>query len=72
VSGTFHFASGSSHASVMVCGCVVYENGEVRQHGHNPEFRVLLVPRAKVTVVDVWDTTGMRGTGSNDFIVETY
>ena len=70
VSGRFHFASGSSHASVMVCGCIVHENGEPRRHGHNPEFRAVLVPRDKVRVVDVWDTTGMRGTASNDFIVD--
>ncbi len=70
VSGTFHFASGCQHSSVFVCGCVVHENGEPRMHGRNPEFRVLLVPRSKVTIVDVWDTTGMRGTGSNDFVVE--
>ena len=70
LSGTFHFASGSHHASVFVCGCVVYENGQPRLHGHNPEFRVLIVPRANVSIIDVWDTTGMRGTGSNDFAVD--
>ena len=70
VSGTFHFASGSQHASMFVCGCVVHENGEPRLHGRNPEFRALLVPAAKVKIVDVWDTTGMRGTGSNDFVVD--
>jgi alkylation response protein AidB-like acyl-CoA dehydrogenase len=70
VSGTFHFASGSHHASIFVCGCVVHENGVPRMHGRNPEFRALLVPAAKVKIVDVWDTTGMRGTGSNDFVVD--
>ncbi|MGO9641085.1 MAG: acyl-CoA dehydrogenase family protein [Candidatus Acidiferrales bacterium] len=70
VSGTFHFASGSQHASMFVCGCIVHENGVPRMHGRNPEFRALLVPAAKVKVVDVWDTTGMRGTGSNDFVVD--
>ncbi|HZP44972.1 MAG TPA: acyl-CoA dehydrogenase family protein [Candidatus Binataceae bacterium] len=70
LSGTFHFASGSHHASVFTCGVVLYENGAPRQYGRRPEFRVLLVPRADVTLVDVWDTTGMRGTGSNDFVVE--
>jgi alkylation response protein AidB-like acyl-CoA dehydrogenase len=70
LSGTFHFASGCHHASVFGCGCIVYENGEPRYHGHNPEFRLLLVPRSKVTIIDVWDTTGMRGTGSNDFVVD--
>jgi len=71
VSGTFHFASGSGHASVMTCGCTVYENGRPRlTRNGNPEIRVMLVPAAKTRIVDVWDTTGMRGTGSNDFIVE--
>ena len=70
VSGTFHFASGSQHASVFVCGCVIHENGAPRLHGRNPEFRALLVPAAKVRIVDVWDTTGMRGTGSNDIVVD--
>jgi alkylation response protein AidB-like acyl-CoA dehydrogenase len=71
VSGTFHFASGSGHASVMTCGCTVYENGQPRltRIGH-PEIRVMLVPAVKTRIVDVWDTTGMRGTGSNDFIVD--
>ena len=30
----------------------------------------MLVPTAKTKIVDVWDTTGMRGTGSNDYIVD--
>lgn len=70
LSGTFHFASGCQHASVFACGCVIHENGAPRLHGRHPEFRVLLVPAAKVKIVDVWDTTGMRGTGSNDFVAE--
>lgn len=71
VSGTFHFASGSGHASVMTCGCTIYENGSPRltRSGH-PEIRVMLVPAIKTKIVDVWDTTGMRGTGSNDFVVD--
>lgn len=70
VSGRFHFASGCQHASLMACGCTVYENGVPRLHGRHPEFRVLLVPMSKVTIIDVWDTTGMRGTGSNDISVD--
>jgi indole-3-acetate monooxygenase len=69
-SGTFHFASGSHHASVFVCGCTVYEDGAPRLHGRHPEFRALLIPATQVKIVDVWDTTGMRGTGSNDFAVD--
>ncbi|MGA2410926.1 MAG: acyl-CoA dehydrogenase family protein [Candidatus Binataceae bacterium] len=70
LSGTFHFNSGCQHASLIVCGCTIYENGEPRRHGRHPEFRALLVPASKVKIVDVWDTTGMRGTGSNDVVVD--
>jgi indole-3-acetate monooxygenase len=66
LSGTTHFNSGCHHASTFGCGCIIYENGEPRRIGRHPEFRVLMVPAAKATIIDVWDTTGMRGTGSND------
>lgn len=71
VSGHFRFGSGCHHASVMACGCVVYRDGqlETTRRG-DPNIRVMLVPKSKVTIVDVWQTTGMRGTGSNDYIVD--
>jgi indole-3-acetate monooxygenase len=71
VNGHFHFGSGCHHASIMACGCVVYKDGQPeRTRRGDPNFRVMLVPKSKVTIVDVWDTTGMRGTGSNDYLVE--
>jgi len=70
LSATYHFGSGCQHASVITCGCHVYENGELRRHGRHPEYRVLLVPASKASIVDVWDTTGMRGTGSNDIVLD--
>jgi alkylation response protein AidB-like acyl-CoA dehydrogenase len=71
VSGHFRFGSGCHHATVMACGCVVYRDGEpeVTRRGE-PNIRVMLIPKSKVTIVDVWHTTGMRGTGSNDYIVD--
>ncbi|HLW70586.1 MAG TPA: acyl-CoA dehydrogenase family protein [Candidatus Binataceae bacterium] len=70
LSGTFHFNSGCHHAGTILCGCIIHENGEPRRHGRNPEFRALLLPITDVRIVDVWDTTGMRGTGSNDVVVK--
>jgi len=70
VSHRYHFGSGCHHASVVTCGAIIHENGEPRRHGRHPEFRVLLVPTSKIQIIDVWDTTGMRGTGSNDFVVD--
>ncbi|HLI78986.1 MAG TPA: acyl-CoA dehydrogenase family protein [Candidatus Binataceae bacterium] len=70
LSATYHFGSGCQHASVITCGCHIYENGELRRYGRHPEYRVLLVPASKASIVDVWDTTGMRGTGSNDIVLD--
>jgi alkylation response protein AidB-like acyl-CoA dehydrogenase len=30
----------------------------------------MLVPVAKCTIIDTWDTTGLRGTGSHDYTIE--
>jgi alkylation response protein AidB-like acyl-CoA dehydrogenase len=56
---------------MMSCGCLLFEDGQplLRPDGQ-PKGRVMLVPASKITIVDVWDTTGMRGTGSQDFIVD--
>ena len=71
VSGHFRFGSGCHHASMMACGCSVYRDGkpETTRRGE-PNIRVMLVPKSKVTIIDVWQTTGMRGTGSNDYVVD--
>jgi alkylation response protein AidB-like acyl-CoA dehydrogenase len=71
VSGRYRFASGCQHASAMTCGCTLYENGKPLLHPNGqPKGRVMLIPASKVTIIDTWDTTGMRGTGSHDFVVD--
>ena len=71
VSGTWRFASGCQHASVLVCGSVVYENGQPRLLPNGqPETRVMLVPASAAMISDTWHTIGMRGTGSHDFTVD--
>ncbi len=71
VSGRYRFASGCQHASWMTCGCVLFEDGKplLRPDGKQ-KARVMLIPASKVTIIDTWDTTGMRGTGSHDFVVD--
>jgi alkylation response protein AidB-like acyl-CoA dehydrogenase len=71
VSGTWHFASGCQYATTLICGCVVHEHGQPRLLANGrPETRVMLVPASAAAIIDIWHTTGMRGTGSNDFVVE--
>ena len=38
--------------------------------GQVVDFRTFMVPREKYQIVDVWNVVGLRGTGSNDIVVE--
>ncbi|HEV8561186.1 MAG TPA: flavin-dependent monooxygenase [Actinophytocola sp.] len=64
-SGRWSFSSGCDHAAwVFLGGLVLGEDG-------NPiDFRTFLLPRKDYEIVDVWDTIGLRGTGSNDIVVD--
>lgn len=65
ISGRWPFSSGSTHASwVIVAGMVPLPSGE------GQEMRLFLVPRSDYGIIDVWQTVGMRATGSNDITVD--
>ena len=65
LSGKWSFSSGCDHCSwVLLGGLVFNEEGQV------VDFRTFMVPREKYQVVDVWNVVGLRGTGSNDILVE--
>ena len=64
-SGNFAFASGITHADVVIAGCIIQENGSSVSAG--PSGRWLLIPASECEIQDTWHTTGLRGTGSNDF-----
>jgi 3-hydroxy-9,10-secoandrosta-1,3,5(10)-triene-9,17-dione monooxygenase len=64
-SGRWSFSSGCDHAEwVFLGGLVMAEDGSVA------DFRTFLLPRSDYEIEDVWDTVGLRGTGSNDIIVK--
>ncbi len=49
----------------MLLGGLVF-NAE----GQVVDFRTFMVPRANYTIEDVWNVVGLRGTGSNDIVVD--
>src|SRR5687767_3094002 len=69
VTGRQPFSTGCMHASWMASHAQVIENGEVRLRNGQPESRYCLMPRAQVEIIDAWHTRGMRGTGTNTFVV---
>jgi len=71
LNGRWPFASGCRHADWLICGCTIVDNGEPRVGANGaPMLKAFLVPPADCTILDTWHTTGMRGTGSHDFVVE--
>jgi 3-hydroxy-9,10-secoandrosta-1,3,5(10)-triene-9,17-dione monooxygenase len=61
--GRWSFSSGCDHASWVLLGGIVAESGAPG------DFRTFLLPADDYTIVDVWNTVGLRGTGSNDIVV---
>ncbi|MCB1744821.1 MAG: acyl-CoA dehydrogenase family protein [Gammaproteobacteria bacterium] len=71
VTGTWTFASGSRHATLLGGHSFVYEadgSRPLRPDGR-PLDRTALFARAMAKVDDVWHTVGLRGTGSDTFSV---
>jgi 3-hydroxy-9,10-secoandrosta-1,3,5(10)-triene-9,17-dione monooxygenase len=64
VSGRWSFSSGCDHAGWVLLGQIVTD-----EENRPTDFRTFLLPRADYVIEDVWDTVGLRGTGSNDIVV---
>lgn len=63
--GRWSFSSGCDHCSWVLLGAIVMD-----ADGRPTDFLTILVPRSDYEIEDVWDVVGLRGTGSNDIVVE--
>jgi 3-hydroxy-9,10-secoandrosta-1,3,5(10)-triene-9,17-dione monooxygenase len=61
LTGHWSFSSGCGHASWALLGGLVAGTGD---------FVTLLVPAADYAIKEVWDVIGLRGTASDDIVVE--
>jgi 3-hydroxy-9,10-secoandrosta-1,3,5(10)-triene-9,17-dione monooxygenase len=65
LTGRWSFSSGSGHATWVLLGGIVTDADK------NPiDFRTFLLPISDYQIDDVWNTVGLRGTGSNDIVVD--
>ncbi|NUT35820.1 MAG: flavin-dependent monooxygenase [Hamadaea sp.] len=64
LSGRWSFSSGCDHATWVLLGGIVAD-----ENGKPIDFRTFLVPLGDYVIEDVWDTVGLRGTGSNDIVI---
>jgi alkylation response protein AidB-like acyl-CoA dehydrogenase len=72
VSGQWSFASGCRHSSWMGAhGNVVEPDGSLRLNRFGrPTIRTWLFPTEQATLIDTWDTIGLRGTASDSYRVD--
>ena len=70
VTGTWQWASGSSHCDWMKGGCIVHEDGKPKMLREGvPDVRTMYFPREKITLHDNWYSSGLCGSGSCDMTV---
>src|SRR3990172_1429706 len=71
VSGRWPLASGCHHAEWLGGNSFVFEGEAPRMGpGGAPDFTFVWFPAKDCSILDTWYSTGMRGTGSADFVVE--
>lgn len=70
VSGQWPFGSGCHQAAWLACGAWLHDDeGPVQSAEGRSEWRLFLVPAGDCEILDTWHTSGLRGTGSHDFVV---
>jgi indole-3-acetate monooxygenase len=73
LSGRWPFSSGCQHATSLIAGCFVYEGDQQRFTANgSPEARQCFLPARDAKILDTWYTTGLRGSGSNDWTLDDY
>ncbi|MER7311785.1 MULTISPECIES: 3-hydroxy-9,10-secoandrosta-1,3,5(10)-triene-9,17-dione monooxygenase oxygenase subunit [Streptomyces] len=65
LTGRWSFSSGCEHAGWALLGALV-----VGAEGRPVDFLTVLAPRRDYRIEDVWDVVGLRGTASNDILVD--
>ena len=65
LSGRWEWSSGSNHCSWVMLGGMLPVVGDLP-----PEQIALLVPRQDYEIIDTWHVAGLKGTGSNDIVVQ--
>lgn len=69
-SGQWPFGSAGLHAAWFGGSCIVQDDEAAESTGDAPLIRTLFFPASDVLVHDNWQTTGLAGSGSNDWSVD--
>jgi alkylation response protein AidB-like acyl-CoA dehydrogenase len=68
VTGRWGFASGCHSATFFAGGSRIVEDGSPRLMASGaPDIQIMIMPASECRIIETWDSTGLRGTGSHDF-----
>ena len=72
VTGHWFFASGCMHSSALHGACKVFDGDRprLRPTGEQEVRIAFFHPKSLARIIDTWNVSGMRGTGSHDIEVE--
>lgn len=71
IGGRWNYVSGSDHANWLILNCnILDDSGRLLDGQGHPVTRMMIVPRSAAVVEKTWSTMGMRGTGSNDVVIQ--
>jgi indole-3-acetate monooxygenase len=72
VTGHWFFASGCMHSSALHGACKVFDGDapRLRPNGDQEVRIVFFHPKSVARIIDTWNVSGMRGTGSHDIEVD--
>lgn len=69
LTGRWKFSSGTEHCSWIFLGGVV-DTGTPPAHFLDADYRTFLLPRKDYQIIDTWNVMGLKGTGSQDVVVD--
>ncbi len=71
VNGRWQWGSATQNCSWITGGALIFEGDQPRLGPNgDPEFKLMILPAKDVEILDTWDSSGLRGTGSHDFRVK--
>ena len=69
LTGRWRFSSGTEHCDWIFLGGVV-DHGDSHASFLDADFRTFLLPRSDYQIIDAWKVVGLKGTGSQDIVVD--
>jgi alkylation response protein AidB-like acyl-CoA dehydrogenase len=71
VDGRWQWGSATQNCGWITGGALIFEGDKPRiGPGGDPDFQLMIFAAGEVEILDTWDSSGLRGTGSHDFQVK--